>query len=328
MNDFDEIFTEEFSKMIKEERKKRNMTQTELAKDICAVSVISDIENGNNKRSSFEIVMKLLERFDISIYEFMKIKSLPNNNLNTENIKKALHLMTEYRFNEARNLIGKMECSQKLDLIILLDCCESFIKNEYDEVLFRIENKISKIFLNSKKSIFNNNDLVNLYFYDIYFRSQMIKNISIDIVPDGVYIYRINNYKNYLLENVSFFPNEITKLIIYSTNYFRHIKNFEIILSLINHCEKLIKIYLLDNLYPAFFIAKIISFFTFCKYNEAADYAKNTIILLLSQNKQERIIPLVALINDLIKRSEEFKKCLDEIKFSSVLINKKAMLQK
>ncbi|MBW1604979.1 helix-turn-helix domain-containing protein [Lactobacillus sp. Sy-1] len=98
---------------IAQQRKEKNITQTDLANDICTQNTISKIEK-HNVPPTTKILIKLCQRIDLTLNDVFSDFSQPDSDLN-EQLKSIERSLYSYNDNEAKQIeasIKKLSKSQ------------------------------------------------------------------------------------------------------------------------------------------------------------------------------------------------------------------------
>lgn len=90
---------------IKEVRKRKKLTQKEVAEGVCTQVTISKIEN-KNSIPNMRILTKICDRLDIKINEV--ILSEEDSNENYDSLKEIRELIRLYKFNQAETLLNQL----------------------------------------------------------------------------------------------------------------------------------------------------------------------------------------------------------------------------
>jgi transcriptional regulator with XRE-family HTH domain len=91
---------------IKKLRKEKGLSQDELAKGICDRANIAKLENGHSKTPSFNLVLLICEKFDISIEEFLNYSLKDNYSLNRDLI---LEYLMDNSLSKLKNYLSNID---------------------------------------------------------------------------------------------------------------------------------------------------------------------------------------------------------------------------
>lgn len=301
-----QVFNDKLAAIICEERKKRNMTQEELAKNICVVSMISDIEKGKRKNVGFITIVKILHRLQIPIDAYLKYNNFSFDNDLTLDIIKIFYLISEDRFEKANKLLSTCENSHKEILSNLIEIQYEYHNGHHEKVKCLLDIFEQKSNNENSKSKTTHNFLLQSILNDIYFANQMMLNIESNLEAD-------ESFKENLLEHYEkvnllqkYYPFEMTKLKLYAVNYFRHIADLDICNKIIENSLEDIKEFYLDNLYANYYKVKMINDFIYFKYEEAAITANKLLTFLCLTNREDNVQVVKNFIQDLCNRSSVF----------------------
>lgn len=128
-------------------RERIGMNQDELCDGICERSFLSKLENGCRKAPSIVILSKFCQKLNISMDDLFILSFGDNDEILSVVVSDVNALIYSYRFDEAYELakvhLSNIETPIYKQLFLLTKALYYFYKEEYDKVMFIVEEAIT-----------------------------------------------------------------------------------------------------------------------------------------------------------------------------------------